>query len=96
MSDQDAFGRRFPALAMSWRWRNVTMTPFSRETTLPPISRVQSVNIVPFHNDSCVVIGLENGSMTLPGGTIEPRESFLAAVRREALEETVRRFTRSP
>lgn len=88
MSDRVAFEQRFPALAISRRWGNVTLAPFSRETTLPPISQVQSVNVVPFHNDSCVVIGLEDGSMTLPGGTIEPGESFLATARRELVEET--------
>lgn len=89
MRDDDHFASRFPALAQPQCWGNVTMTPFSPNPALPPISRVQSVNVVPFvgARDRCVVIGLEDGSMTLPGGTIEPGESFDAAARRELLEE---------
>lgn len=63
------------------------MAPFALNTVVPPISRVQSVNVVPFVGDACVVIGFEDGSMTLPGGTIELGESLHEAARRELLEE---------
>lgn len=63
------------------------MAPFAPKAVIPPISHVQSVNVVPFVDDHCVVIGLEDGSMTLPGGTIELGESLQGAARRELREE---------
>lgn len=83
------FSDRFPALARPGRWGNVTLAPFVLDDAVPPLSRVQSVNVVPFVGGGglCVVIGFGDGSATLPGGTIERSESLLGAARREVREE---------
>ncbi len=53
----------------------------------PPEHLIANVNIVPFVGDQCVIIALENGAVDIPGGTLEPGESYMEAVQRELLEE---------
>jgi 8-oxo-dGTP diphosphatase len=49
---------------------------------------VASVYVVPFVGpDACVVLGFDDGSWSLPGGTVEPGEPWTAALERELLEE---------
>ncbi|MGB3330383.1 MAG: NUDIX domain-containing protein [Thermomicrobiales bacterium] len=83
----DELRERFPALFVPRRWGNIDLTGFHLLSTWPPIETVQSVNIVPFQADACLVIVDERGGFQLPGGTRERGESLEETGRRELLEE---------
>ena len=87
MTGNDRSLVEFPALSAPLRWRNISLTGFQVLDDLPPIEEVQSVNVVPFVGNACIVIGLADGSVSLPGGTMERGESFLETARRELREE---------
>lgn len=77
-----------PDLFGYYRWGNVTLTGFHLHDGWPDSDLVQSVNVVPFVGDRCIVIGLEDERTILPGGTREPGETLLETARRELMEET--------
>lgn len=77
----------YPDLFARHRWGNVTFTGFHLQDGWPDIDLIQSVNVVPFVGDRCVVISLDDGHTILPGGTRELGESLLETAKRELLEE---------
>ena len=54
---------------------------------LPPASSIGNVNVIPFIGNDAVILRVADGRPEIPGGTLEPGEDFLAALRRELLEE---------
>lgn len=80
--------RDYPALVRTFSWGNTSLTGCRLLSDTPPLTRLQSVNMVPFVDDRVIVIALESGHFMLPGGTRERDETLLATVTREMMEET--------
>lgn len=78
---------RYPNLLQTYDWGNV-ISNFELSNGLPPVPLISNVNIVPFTNEKkCVLIRLDNGNWEMPGGTLEPNEDYLSALKRELIEE---------
>ena len=54
---------------------------------LPPHHLISNVNIVPFVGEQAVLLRVAGGRPEIPGGTLEPGEDFMTALRRELREE---------
>jgi ADP-ribose pyrophosphatase YjhB (NUDIX family) len=78
---------RFPALFAPRRWGNIELTGFHLAPSWPPLESVQSVNVVPFIGQNCLLIVDDRGGFQLPGGTREEGESLEETGRRELAEE---------
>jgi 8-oxo-dGTP pyrophosphatase MutT (NUDIX family) len=52
-----------------------------------PEALIANVNLVPRCEQGWLILQLEDGSWEIPGGTLEPGESYIDAIRRELWEE---------
>lgn len=76
----------FPNLSQDITWGPIRCR-FDLRDSPPPSGLISSVNLVPFIGDQCLLIRLQNGKWEIPGGTMEPGESYLDTIGRELLEE---------
>ena len=86
----------FPNLFRETRWQTVTCT-FKYLDEMPPIDLISNINLVPFKDNRWLVLRLRTGEWEIPGGTLEPDESYSDAISRELIEEAgVRLITFEP
>ena len=76
----------FPNLFGSTSWQTVTCR-FECLNEMPPLNLVSNVNLVPFKGDRCLILCLQRGEWEVPGGTLEPGESYSDTISRESIEE---------
>lgn len=85
-SDKIEIQSNFPNLFGRASWGTVTCR-FECFNEIPPINLISNVNLVPFNEDRWLVLRLHTGEWEVPGGTLEPGESYLDAISRELMEE---------
>jgi len=69
-----------------WGWGPIR-AEFKKLDTEPPIALIANVNLVPRVGNTWVLLRHSNGAWDLPGGTLEPGETYMDTLRRELLEE---------
>jgi 8-oxo-dGTP diphosphatase len=88
MGDQLPFITQFPNLFQINTLESAQLSCQFELRDSPPLAKlISNVSLVPFIGDQCLVIHLQNGNREIPGGTLEPDESYLDTIHRELLEE---------
>ena len=87
-NDPDKIGiqSNFPNLFGDTSWGTVTCR-FEPLNEMPPLDLISNVNFVPFKGDQWLILRLQTGEWEVPGGTLEPGESYSDAISRELMEE---------
>jgi 8-oxo-dGTP diphosphatase len=85
---RDGLHIRYPQLfaPRTWLWGPLT-GEFSLFEEPPEPELVSNVALVPRAGDKFVIVQTERGRWNIPGGTVEPGESWEEALRREVIEE---------
>jgi 8-oxo-dGTP pyrophosphatase MutT (NUDIX family) len=84
--DAVSLAGHYPNLFQRLIWDSLQVEFQLLDTDLPsPL--IANVNIVPRLGDRWLILRLSNGDWEIPGGTLEVGEDYLAAARRELLEE---------
>jgi 8-oxo-dGTP diphosphatase len=75
---------RFPELSgtTQFDWGAISF-----EDEVPSDDLISNVTVVPFIGDKCVLIFTKEWGWMIPGGTLEPAETYQQAARRELIEE---------
>ena len=76
----------FPNLFGDTSWGTITCR-FEPLNEMPPLNLISDVNLVPCKGDRWLILRLQTGEWEVPGGTLEPGESYSDAIRRELIEE---------
>jgi 8-oxo-dGTP diphosphatase len=77
---------QFPDLFTDIYWEGANIhARFDFTDTAPDL--ISNVNVVPYIGDQWVILRLDNGRWEIPGGTLEPDETYLETIHREVMEE---------
>ncbi len=82
------FNKDYPHLFHEaiWPW-GPTRARFLLLDKAPLTSQIANINIVPRIRTFWVILQLSDGQWEIPGGTLEPGEDYIHAIRRELKEE---------
>ena len=69
-----------------WEWGPIR-AEFKKLDSEPPDNLIAHINLVPRIGNEWVLLRHENGAWDIPGGTLEPGETYMNALRRELVEE---------
>jgi len=69
-----------------WEWGPI-YAKFKQLETEPPHGLIANVNLVPRLGNDWVLLQHKNGDWDIPGGTLEPGETYMETLKRELMEE---------